>query len=154
MTLKDGKKVQLIKIFEDKVENIFRKVLFWENDDKRIGIFIRFLHHSIIYICFIWYIIIHTFMPSYLLFLLFYCIAGLIWLQHIIVGGCIFSKIESRLIGDKKSFVDPILDTFHIPITPESTSGIVRLGSTLGIFMLSCELMARTINGIRAWFYN
>jgi hypothetical protein len=28
------------------------------------------------------------------------------------------------------------------------------LGSTLGIFMLSCELMARTINGIRAWFYN
>ena len=99
----------LPKILEDNFEKILRVLCFWENDDKRIGIFIRFLHHSIIYICFIWYIIIHTFMPSYLLFLLFYCIAGLIWLQHIIVGGCIFSKIESRLIGDKKSFVDPIL---------------------------------------------
>ena len=102
----------LPKILEDNFEKILRVLCFWENDDKRIGIFIRFLHHSIIYICFIWYIIIHTFMPSYLLFLLFYCIAGLIWLQHSI------------------------------------------LGSTLGIFMLSCELMARTINGIRAWFYN
>jgi hypothetical protein len=144
----------LPKLLEDNFEKILRVLCFWENDDKRIGIFIRFLHHSIIYICFIWYIIIHTFMPSYLLFLLFYCIAGLIWLQHIILGGCIFSKIESRLIGDKKSFVDPILDTFHIPITAESTSGIVILGSTLGMFMLSCELMARTINGIRAWFYS
>ena len=62
------------------------------------------------------------------------------------------SRIEQRLIGDTKSFVDPILDTFHIPITPESTAGIVVLGSTSIMFMLSCELVIRIITLIKNWF--
>jgi hypothetical protein len=137
---------------ENNLENLLRKIFFWENDDKRLGIIIRFLHHSSIYLFLIWYILLHTFMTSYVIFLLFYVIIGIIWIQHCIVGGCIFTRIESRLIGDKKSFVDPILETFHIPITPESTDGFVLLGSTTIMFVLSCEFAFRTINGIRNWF--
>lgn len=142
----------LPKILEENLEKILRKLFFWENDDKRIGSFVRFLHHSIIYLCLIWYIVIHTFIPSYFLFLLFYCFIGLVWVQHCIVGGCLFSKVERRLIGDTKSFVDPILETFHIPVTPESTEGFVVLGSTTLMFMLSCELISKTITNIRNWF--
>jgi hypothetical protein len=142
----------LPKMLEENLEKVLRRLFFWETDDKRIGRFIRFLHHSLIYICLIWYIIIHTFIPSYALFVLFYVFIGIVWIHHCIVGGCLISKVECRLIGDTKSFVDPILETFHIPITPESTDGIVVLGSTALMFMLSCELFARTINGIRAWF--
>lgn len=142
----------LSKVLEENLEKILRKIFFWETDDKRIGGFIRFLHHSLIYFGLIWYIIIHTFMPSYLLFFLFYCFVGIVWLQHCAVGGCLFSRVERRLIGDTKSFVDPILETFHIPVTPESTEGFVVLGSTALMFMLSCELVARTIVNIRNWF--
>ena len=83
---------------------------------------------------------------------MFYCFIGLIWIQHCVVGGCLFSKVERRLIGDTKSFVDPILETFHIPVTPESTEGFVVLGSTTLMFMLSCELISKTITNIRTWF--
>jgi hypothetical protein len=140
------------KILEDGLEAVLRKLFFWESDDKRIGGCVRFLHHSLIYIGFIWYILIHTIMPSYVLFILFYCFVGIVWLQHCICRGCLFSRVECRLIGDSKSFVDPILETFHIPITPESTAGIVVLGSTMAMFMLTFELVGRTIINIRSWF--
>lgn len=142
----------LVKLLEDNVEKLFRKVFFWEKDPKRIGIFIRFVHHSFMYICLIWYILVHTFMNSYLLFILFYLVIGLIWIQHCVVGGCLLNRIECRLIGDTKSFVDPILETFHIPITPESTDGFIILGSTFMMFILTCELVSRTIINISIWF--
>jgi hypothetical protein len=140
------------KLLEDNVEKIFRTIFFWENDPKRIGIFIRFVHHSFIYICLIWYILVHTFMNSYLLFLLFYLVIGIIWIQHCIIGGCLLNRIECKLIGDTKSFVDPILETFHIPITSESTDGFILLGSTTIMFILTCELISRSIINIRNWF--
>ena len=73
MTVKDNKKIQLIKLAEDKVERIIRKLLFWENDDKRIGIMIRRFHHFIIYSGITCYFMIHTVIPSYFLFLVFVC---------------------------------------------------------------------------------
>lgn len=144
----------LSKILEENLEKALRKIFFWEEDPKRIGNFIRFLHISLIYLSVIWYVLIHTFMPSYFLFLLFFIFVFLIWLQHCVCGGCLFSRIEQRLIGDTKSFVDPIMETFHIPITPESTDGVVLLGSTSLVIMLSCELILRTITNIRNYLSN
>jgi hypothetical protein len=139
------------KTIEDGTETLIRKLFFWEADDKLIGKSIRFLHHSLVYIVLIWYIVIHTFIPSYILFVFFYLFCAIIWIQHVICDGCVFSKIERRLIGDTVSFVDPIMESFHIPITPESTVGIVKLGSTAVMFMLSFELLGRTITSIRSW---
>jgi hypothetical protein len=90
-------------------------------------------------------ILVHTIIPSYILLCIVYLFCFLIWIQHITTGGCISSKLEQRLIGDNNSFVDPILEVFNIPITPQTTSGIVVMGSTLVMFMLSLELCARTI---------
>ena len=71
MTLKDSKQVQLIKIVEDKVEKIIRRLLYWENDDKCIGTIIRRFHHFIIYSGITCYFMIRTVIPSYFAFLIF-----------------------------------------------------------------------------------
>jgi hypothetical protein len=129
----------------DILEPFCKKLFFWESDPVRIGKLIRFTHHSIVYTIGISIIVVHTIMPSYFLLCILYLACLLIWIQHITTGGCISSKLEQRLIGDKNSFIDPILEVFNIPITPQTTSGIVVMGSTLVIFMMSLELCARTV---------
>lgn len=144
----------LPEIIEDKLEKILRLVFFWEKDDKRIGTLIRFFHHSIIYSCAIIYIMLHIFVPSYFIFLLYYCFMGLMWVHHIIIGDCIFSRIENRLIGDKNSIWDPFLYIFNISITPESTGGFFLLASSSTMFVLTCELIGKTIAIIKRFISN
>jgi hypothetical protein len=134
-------------------ERIVRWIFFWESDDKKLGVLLRFLHHSIVYCMGILYVLNHTIIPSYLLFCGLYICFFIIWVHHILTGGCLSSKVEQRLIGDSKSFVDPILEAFHIPITEKSTIGVVILGSTLVMGMLTFELTSRTILNIRHWLH-
>jgi hypothetical protein len=141
----------LPRVIQNTLENILRKIFFWESDDKRLGGLIRFLHHGLVYIMFAWYIVCHTFVPSYFLFVVFYIIIILVWIQHLLVGGCVLSRLERKFIGDDKSFVDPIMEAFHIPVTPQSTEGFVVLGSTGVAAMLTFELAARTILNIKSW---
>jgi len=141
----------LPRVIQDCVEFVLRKIFFWEDDDKRIGNLIRFLHHGLVYTMFAWYMMIHTFVPSYFLFLIFYIIVAIVWIQHLLVGGCVLSRLERKFIGDEKSFVDPIMEAFHIPVTPESTEGMVLLGSSGVLVMLTFELIARTILNIKSW---
>ena len=126
-------------------------LFFWESDPVRIGKIIRFLHHLIIYCTLLLYIAAHTIVPSYFLLFGLYIWIGLLWIYNILSGGCILSKLEQSLIGDTTSFVDPILEAFHMPITPETTSGVVIMGSTLVMVMLSFELSTRTIMGLRSY---
>jgi hypothetical protein len=139
------------QFLEINAERALRNLFFWETDDKKLGTLIRFLHHSVVYITLITYIIIHTVMPSYILLVLLYGFIVLVWIHHIICGGCLSSKIEQKLIGDSTSFVDPILESFHIPITTESTVGITIMGSTLLVVLLTFELTSRTILNVRQW---
>lgn len=139
------------QFLEIHAERALRNLFFWETDDKKLGTLLRFLHHSVVYITLLTYIIIHTVMPSYILLVLLYGFILLVWIHHIICGGCLSSKIEQKLIGDSTSFVDPILESFHIPITSESTVGITIMGSTLLVVLLTFELTSRTILNVRQW---
>jgi hypothetical protein len=127
------------------IEPFFKKLIFWESEPVRIGKLIRLIHTNIVYILFFSLIIIHTIYPSYFLLLILYIIYFCIWVHHVLTGGCIISKLEQRLIGDNNSFIDQLLDVFNIPITPQTTSGIIVMGSTVVMFMLSLELSARTV---------
>jgi hypothetical protein len=134
------------------LETFVKKIFFWETDDKRIGKLIRFVHHACMYLLGIMIITVHTVLPSYILLFIVYIFCLLIWIQHILTGGCIVSKLEQKLIGDKNSFVDPILESFHIPITEQTTVGFTILGSTCVLLMLSLELSARTILTLKSYF--
>jgi hypothetical protein len=55
----------------------------------------------------------------------------------------VISKVEQKLIGDSESFVTPILEAFHLKPTQELAVAVVILGSSLGVFLLSLEWVAR-----------
>jgi hypothetical protein len=150
MTVKDSKKIQLIKLVEDKVEKFFRKLLFWEKDDKHIGKIIRRLHHFIIYSGITCYFMIHTVMPSYFLFLVLYVFWGLVWLQHLILGGCVIGNIENNLLGDTTGFITPIFDMLNINVSPKSMDNLIILISTLIVSILSYEFVIRTRRYIKS----
>jgi hypothetical protein len=144
MTLKDDKQIQLIKIVEDKVEKIIRRLLYWENDDKRIGIIIRRFHHFIIYSGITCYFMIHTVIPSYFIFLVLYLFWVLVWLQHLLLGGCVIGNIENTLIGDTSGFITPIFNMLNINVSLKLMDNIILLISTLIISVLSYEFVIRT----------
>ena len=135
------------------LETMFKKLFFWEDDSVRIGKMIRFVHHFLFYSLIILYIISHTVIPSYFLLCVLYVWFVLIWIHHIITGGCIISKVEQKLIGDSVSFIDPIMESFHIPITPESSSGIIIMGSTMLVGMLTLELFSRTLLTLKTYIH-
>ena len=134
------------------LESIVKKLFFWESDSARIGKLIRWIHHTGAIILAMLIFLNHTIYQSYVLFVGLYFFMFLVWAHHIITGGCIISKLEQKLIGDEASFVDPILEVFHIPITPESSSGLVLLTSSLIFMMLTLEMMSRTISGVQGMF--
>lgn len=133
------------------LEPFFKKIIFWETDPVRIGKLIRVLHTNSMYLLFFSIIAVHTVIPSYFLLLILYLIWFCVWAHHVLTGGCIISKLEQKLIGDNNSFIDPLLDVFNIPITPQTTTGAVIMGSTLILFMMTLELSARTVMTLNSY---
>jgi hypothetical protein len=119
------------------------KIMFWEADPVRKGKILRSLHHFIMHSLIILIIVSHTLYPAFWLqtVVLFFCV--LVWLQHITCNGCVISKVEQKLIGDSESFVTPILEAFHLKPTQEMAVAFVIMGSTLGVFLLGLEWVAR-----------
>lgn len=140
----------VIGIIEHVVEYGLRKIIFWENDDKRIGIIIRFFHNAFFYLMGLIYIINHTIMPSFILFIIFYFLYLIIWLQHIICGDCIIHHIEHRLIGDKKGIISPFMELFNIN-SDEYNSKILVMSSTVVFGMLTFELISRAVLMFQNW---
>lgn len=124
-------------------EWVVRTVLFWETDDARKGLILRTLHHAVMYALGTLIIVSHTIYPAFWLQTLVLGACVLIWIQHVLTHGCVISKVEQKLIGDSESFVDPFLSMFHIDMTHDSKSGLVILGSTLVVGLLSLEWVAR-----------
>ena len=143
---------RLTHMMDSSLEYILRKAIFWEKDDKQIGRIIRFIHYGFMFFMTFLYILNHTFLPSYLIFVLYYCTFLLMFIHHIICGGCIWTVIENRLIGDQQCFIDPLLEIFHIPTTSEVSSGVFILLSCLFMGFLTLELILRTTLSVQQWF--
>jgi hypothetical protein len=124
-------------------EWIVHRIMFWETDPVRKGKILRYVHHFISTALIVLIIISHTLYPAFWLqtIVLFFCV--LVWLQHITCNGCVISKVEQKLIGDSESFVTPILEAFHLKPTQELAVATVIMGSTLGVFLLGLEWLAR-----------
>jgi hypothetical protein len=139
------------EILEDGIENFMRWLIFWESDDKQLGMIIGIMHHAFIYSLVLWYLYLHTFSDSYIQFVLLWFIILLIWLQHLFCGVCLFFNIEQKLIGDHPNIIDYILSIFRITPTENVGNGVLLIISSLIITMVSCELISRTIIGIKNW---
>jgi hypothetical protein len=119
------------------------KAMFWETDPVRKGKLLRSMHHFVSHAVIMLVIISHTLYPAFWLQTVVLCMCILVWLQHVTCNGCVISKVEQKLIGDSESFVTPILEAFHLKPTQEIAVAVVILGSSLGVFLLSLEWVAR-----------
>jgi hypothetical protein len=124
-------------------EWVVHKVMFWEEDPIRKGKILRYIHNFLSNTLIILIVISHTLYPAFWLqtLILFSCV--LVWLQHLACNGCVISKVEQKLIGDHESFVTPILEAFHLEPTPELATVFVIVGSSMGVFLLGLEWLAR-----------
>lgn len=133
------------KRIETTVEKVMRTLFFWEKDEKRLGGIIRFCHYTFVFTMLFFYIMLHTFLPSYGGFIIFYVIFALIWIHHLICGGCVWTTIERRMIGDERGFLDPLLEIFHIPTTPDVSCGIFMMVTCGAMTVVTLELILLTI---------
>jgi hypothetical protein len=124
-------------------EWVVHKALFWEEDPVRKGKIVRYIHDFMSNALIILIVISHTLYPAFWLQTVVLFITVLVWLQHIACNGCIVSKVEQKLIGDTRSFATPILEVYHIEPTKELTNALVILGSSVSVFFLSLEWLAR-----------
>lgn len=142
---------QFRKQFQSFLEMVLRWIFFWETDDKRLGRLIYLLHQSSVMFTVVCYMVIHTLYPSYIILAVLWIITCFVWLLHIFTGGCVLTRIEQKLTGEKNTIIDPLLEIFHIPNTKETTMGITVLMSTVFMAALSFELFARTVINVKTW---
>ena len=143
-----------IRVFlEPRVETFFRTIFFWETDDKQIGRLVRAFHSNILTVILIVYWISHTVLHSYWLLWLLWTVLGLIWIQHVLAGCCILTRIEQRLIGDTECVLDPMMRLFQIPTTNENGKGLTIFLSTTFFLLQSLELYSRTVLNIQSFLF-
>lgn len=129
----------------DWAEWLVHRMLFWEDDNVKKGRIARAIHHFGSYALITMIVMSYTIYPVFWFQTLVAGFCGLVWVQHILTDGCIISKVEQRLIGDESSFIDPYLDLFHITADEKSKRGILILGSTITITLMSLFWIGRVI---------
>lgn len=127
-------------------EWLVHRVFFWETDNAKKGRIVRAIHHAVMFALLTMIVVSHTVYPAFWLQTLVLGFCFLIWAQHVLTNGCVVSKVEQKLIGDETSFVDPFLDLFHVEANEASKRGIVILGSTLVVSLLSLEWVSRVFH--------
>jgi hypothetical protein len=129
-------------------EWIVHTVLFWETDNAKKGRILRAIHHAGVYALLTLIIVSHTIYPAFWLQTILLAFCFLVWVQHILTHGCVISKVEQKLIGDESSFLDPFLELYQIEASEFSKQGILTLGSSLFLALLSLEWISRVFHKI------
>ena len=119
-------------------ESATRSFLFWEDDDKKIGLIIRILHHSFFYSMMIWYFYIHLFSPSLFSLILFYIIFLAAWFIYLFSYAFDLDDMEQKWTGQSDSLFSNLLEIFHIPIA--QSNGVIVLSTTIILIMLTFEI--------------
>ena len=132
----------------DWTEWLVHRVFFWESDDAKRGRILRTLHHATVYALGTLIIVSHTIYPAFWLQTFLFGVCILIWIQHMLTHGCVASKVEQKLIKDQSSFLDPFLELYGIEASEPSKQGILMLGSSLVVFLMSLEWVARVAHKV------
>lgn len=132
----------------DWTEWLVHRVFFWEKDDAKKGRIVRALHHAGVYALATLIIVSHTIYPAFWLQTALFGFCVLVWIQHMVTHGCIVSKVEQKLLKDESSFLDPFLELYGIEANEPSKQGILMLGSSLVVFFMSLEWVARVFHKV------
>ena len=129
----------------DWVEWMLHKVMFWETDNGRKGRVLRAVHHLMSYAMLTLVIVAHTLYPA-LWFQTFLLVAmGVIWVQHMVLRGCVFTRDEQRLIGDSNAFWDPYVELMGIRPSQDVNTAVLITVSTVAISLMGLEWTSNII---------
>jgi len=117
-------------------------------DDAKTGRIVRAIHTGFTYVSLMLVAVSFTLYPALWFQTVMFTICGLVWMQHILFHGCVFSKVEQRLLKDESSFLDPYLELFDVEATERSKQGILMMLSTVGITMFSLAWGGRLLREI------
>ena len=133
---------------EPLVEKVLRTLFFWTTSEKEFGTLIIYLHLFFVFIIAATLLMTFLFRVPVSVILTVIIIFGLIVIQHIILGICLFSSIEKRVNGAPYPIMEPVLRLFNIPISKESRIGVTALLISFTLLILLLQLLRTWINGL------
>ena len=118
------------------------------DEDEKTGTIVRAVHTAVTYMALLCVVLSFTLIPALWFQTLLLGFCGLVWLQHILFHGCVFSKVEQRLLKDDSSFLDPYLRLFDIEASERSKQGILMMLSTVGVSMFTLAWGGRVLHEV------
>ena len=124
-------------------EWVIHRIFYWEEDNAKKGRLVRAIHTGTSYVILLMVVLSFTLLRAFWIQTILLGICGLIWLQHILFHGCVFSKVEQRLLEDETSFLDPFLELVGVEANERSKQGILMMLSTIGMAMFTLAWVGR-----------
>lgn len=118
------------------------------DDTEKTGRIVRAIHTGFTYVSLMLVAVSFTLYPAFWFQTVMFALCGAVWAQHILFHGCVFSKVEQRLLKDDTSFLDPYLELFDVEATERSKQGILMMLSSVGITMFSLAWGGRLVREI------
>lgn len=118
------------------------------DDNEKTGRIVRAIHAGVTYTALALVVLSFTLLPALWLQTVLLGFCGAVWAQHILFHGCVFSKVEQRLLKDETSFLDPYLELFDVEATERSKQGILMMLSTVGMLMFSLAWGSRVLREV------
>jgi hypothetical protein len=118
------------------------------DDEEKTGRIVRAIHTGVTYIVLVCVVLSFTLIPALWFQTLLYGFCTMVWIQHILFHGCIFSKVEQRLLKDETSFLDPYLQLFGVEASERSKQGILMMLSSVGISMFTLAWGSRVMREV------
>ena len=129
----------------DWVEWMLHKVMFWETDNGRKGRILRAIHHLMSYAMLTLIVVAHTLYPALWFQTLLVVAVGVVWIQHMVLRGCVFTRVEQRLLGDTDSFWDPYVEFMGIRPSQDVNTAVLITVSTVGFALMGLEWTANVL---------
>ena len=134
----------LRRLIEPIIEKTLRTLFFWTRNEQEVGDALVTLHKLLFYVFIVAIIIINVIPvpPIFIIFMLALSITILV--QHLMLGVCVLSTIENRVLGAPYPLMEPILTLFKIPISVESLRGVT-------VLILSITTLSFLLQVLRIW---
>jgi hypothetical protein len=127
-------------------ESLLRHICFWATTEEEFGNCLIGLHIGLVAAVWISVIVVQLFdLPNIIIFamiVMFMCL----FLQHYLLGLCVLSSIENRVLGAPYPITEPFLKVFTIPVSVDSVRGVNFLVMTIFIAVFGLQLLRRFIN--------
>jgi hypothetical protein len=133
----------------DWVEWMLHKVMFWEGDNGRKGRILRAIHHLMSYAMLTLILVSHTIYPALWFQTILVVAVGLTWIQHLVLRGCVFTRVEQRLLGDQDNFWDPYVELMGIKPSNDVNTAVLITVSTVGFTLMGLEWTSNIIRLVR-----